>query len=92
MDYKLEYESINSQIQINLRIKESDAPRTTLMQYLNSRSKAGMNASEMIKNIEKITSNAVTGRLFPFHPERRVNLINWLSYWIQKGLILNQIL
>lgn len=46
-----------------------------------------MNASEMIDNIERVTSNKITGRFFPFKPSQYYRLSRWLSHWIRKGAV-----
>ena len=88
MDYKYNYELVVNQVKINKRIPESDASFTTLPQYLLSRSVAGMNAHELIENIQNVTSGKVTGRFFAFYPPREVSILNWLSNWIKKGKLL----
>ena len=72
---------------MNTRIPESLASCTTLAQYLLSRSVAGMNAQELISNIETASDNQVTGRFFPFYPPRDVNLTPWLANWMRKGAV-----
>lgn len=83
----MDYDIINTQVKVNKRIPECDAGKTTLMQYLESRSKAGMNASEMIENVERVTEKKVTGRFFSFYPARNIDIFRWLSEWIKKGAI-----
>ena len=73
-------------IKINSRISESQASTTTLAQYLFSRSKAGMNATEMLENIQKVTSNKINGRFFPFKLIQHNHLTKWLAKWIRKGI------
>ena len=77
---------ITKQIKVNTRIPESDASNTTLLEYLKSRAGAGMNAAELISNLERVTDGDVTGRFFPFYPpNKNLNLIDWLKNWIKKG-------
>ena len=72
-------------MKINTRIPEYDASTTTLLDYLRSRSVAGMNANELIDNINRITSDKITGRLFPFNFSKTVNIVEWLANWMKKG-------
>ena len=81
----MDLDAINSKVKINSRIPESMASTTTLAQYLFSRSVAGMNAQELIQNIENITDSQITGRFFAFYPPRDINLSQWLAHWIRKG-------
>jgi hypothetical protein len=87
LNHPFDYESVCAQVKINQRIPESLASATTLAQYLFSRSVAGMNAAELIQNIENVTQNKVSGRFFAFYPPRDINLTQWLIYWIHKGAI-----
>ena len=89
LEFQYDFDQVVSQVKINKRIPESDAGVTTLAQYLFSRSVAGMNASELIENMQKVTSNQVTGRFFPFYPSNDLNFLNWLSFWILKGFLTN---
>ena len=91
LKYEYDYEKICKQIRINFRIPESEAAKTTLIEYLLSRSIAGMNAFEMIENIERVTADQITGRFFPFYPPKNINLIAWLTSWIRKGFIFNKL-
>ena len=46
-----------------------------------------MNAFELIENIERVTADRVTGRFFPFYPSKNIDLIAWLTGWIEKGFL-----
>lgn len=85
LNFQFDYETVCSKIKINTRIPESQASVTTLAQYLFSRSVAGMNACELIKNIETTTDGKITGRFFAFWPTREINLAKWLAKWIRNG-------
>jgi hypothetical protein len=74
-----------SNVKVNQRIPESLASATNLAKYLHSRSIAGMNSIELIKNIENVTQNRISGRFFSFYPQRDVDLTQWLIHWIHKG-------
>lgn len=87
LDYKFDHDIVCSQVKINTRIPEYDASTTTLLDYLRSRSVAGMNANELIDNINRITSDKITGRLFPFNFSKTVNIVEWLANWMKKGAV-----
>lgn len=91
LNYEItDYELVAQQIKVNTRIPESDAGCTTLLEYLKSRSGAGMNAAELIANLERVTDGKVTGRFFPFYPaNKNFDMINWLKNWIKKGELKN---
>ncbi|XP_078690087.1 uncharacterized protein LOC144921217 [Branchiostoma floridae x Branchiostoma belcheri] len=69
---------------IDTRLREEDAP---LPQYLFSRSVAGTVHQDLIKGMTTLTNGRVVGRFFDFHPEREVNLVQWLGHWIEKGAV-----
>jgi hypothetical protein len=92
LNFQFDYETVCSKIKINTRIPESQASVTTLAQYLFSRSVAGMNATELIRNIEITTDGKITGRFFAFWPPREVNLVKWLAKWIRNGIFIQKII
>lgn len=85
LDFKFNHDTVCSQVKINIRIPECDASTRTLLDYLKSRSIAGMNGAEMIENVNRITLDKISGRLFPFHSNKTIDLIEWLTYWMKKG-------
>lgn len=82
LKYEFDYDHLNSNIKFNRRNESG-----TLAQYLFSRSVAGMNAIELIENVKLVTNNKIIGRFFSFYPQRDVNILQWLSYWIKKGAV-----
>lgn len=81
----LSAEDMCSRVHVRQRLPESTAATTTLADYLHARSVAGMNARELIENVERASHARVTGRFFAFHPRRQVHLLKWLSFWLRKG-------
>ncbi|XP_066289856.1 uncharacterized protein [Branchiostoma lanceolatum] len=69
---------------IDTHLREEDAP---LPQYLFSRSVAGTVHQDLIKGMSAVTDGRVVGRFFDFHPDREVNLVQWLGHWIEKGAV-----
>lgn len=86
MNYEFDFEKVCSEVKVNSRIPESSAHKTTLADYLFSRTIAGMNSSELIKNIERSSDGNITGRHFSFYPARDINLAKWLANWMRKGV------
>lgn len=87
LKFDYDFDSVCSSVRINQRIPESEAANTTLADYLFSRSIAGMNASELIQNINNATNNQIDGCFFPFYPPVTFNLCEWLAKWMRKGAV-----
>ncbi|XP_035678276.1 uncharacterized protein LOC118417032 isoform X1 [Branchiostoma floridae] len=69
---------------VDTRLREEEAP---LPQYLFSRSVAGTVHQDLIKGMSAVTDSRVVGRFFDFHPDREVNLVQWLGHWMEKGAV-----
>lgn len=85
-------QALNHQLPSNEKIIESVTTRlransATLVKYLKSRSVAGSTHRDLIVGLNKLTSGKVYARFFHMHPERYINLSQWLSYWIKKGAV-----
>jgi hypothetical protein len=70
-----------------LRVSAEESHTKTLGDYLFSRSVAGMNHSELIENIERVSDGVLSGRHFHFKPEMKSSfkLTQRLAKWINNG-------
>ena len=47
----------------------------------------GTTAEDLMAGVEKLSQGTVGGRFFHFWPPRKVKLLQWLAYWMSKGMI-----
>ncbi|XP_005094694.1 uncharacterized protein LOC101850074 isoform X2 [Aplysia californica] len=69
---------------IKTSLRKEDA---CIPEYLFSRACAGTTAEELMAGVEQLSQGEVGGRFFHFWPPRKVKLLQWLAYWMNRGAI-----
>lgn len=81
-DFQVEKDEVAQTIKSNLRMEAAPIPY-----YLFSRYSAGTTSQELVNGVASITRGAIMGRFFHFYPQRDVELLKWLGYWMKKGAV-----
>ena len=45
----------------------------------------GTTAQALVEGVASVTRGAIKGRFFHFYPQRDVEILKWLGYWMKKG-------